>query len=258
MSIRLAADGSFQKVIDDLFTDTLEVAAESPAAWNSIYIGGELCPGICMPIDGERRRDVDHAKSKGGSRDLLTDNGLEPTECTIKIKTTNGAVYRLLYDFYLKYMDPNRSLSRLTIVTVSHPQLYVRGIKLGYFFAAPLPKPTSDTGDRPYIHEFRFKIVGPKTQINSGSGNNGSTKPKKSPPGGPTDQLFLDTSGADKAVGFFSTLGAQGTLGNVSAPPARPANQSPVIYSPYQQKSIANAGDPTARFTAGLFERSAP
>lgn len=256
MSIRLAADGSFQKVIDDLFTDTLEVASESPAAWNSIYIGGELCPGICMPIDGERRRDVDHAKSKGGSRDLLTDNGLEPTECTIKIKTTNGAVYRLLYDFYLKYMDPNRSLSRLTIVTVSHPQLYVRGIKLGYFFAAPLPKPTSDTGDRPYIHEFRFKIVGPKTQIN-GAGGNGSTKPKKSPPGGPTDQLFLDTSGADKAVAFFSEQAAA-PLNNVSVSPTRPANQPARLYTPIQQKSIANAGDPTARFTAGLFERSAP
>jgi len=94
-----------------------------------------------------------------------------------------------------------------------------------------------------------------QTQIN---GKGGSTKPKKSPPGGPTDQLFLDTSGADKAVGFFSTLGAQGTLGNVSTPPARPANQSPVIYSPFQQQSIASAGDPTARFSAGLFERGAP
>lgn len=240
----------------DITVAQLPVAEEDPESWNVIWIAGLPCPGICLPIEGERKRDVDHKKSKGSSRDLLLDQGLEPTECTIKIKTTNGVVFRSLYDFYLKYMNPERELSRLAIVAVSHPQLYARGIKMGYFFAAPLPKPTADTGDRPYIHEFRFKIVGPKTQISAGSG---SSKPKQAPKAGPTDKLYLDTSGTDNAVGAFSPLlGAQAPLSNVSAPPPRPANQSPVIYTPYQQMAIANAGDPTARFAAGLFTRGAP
>lgn len=243
----------------DITISQLPVAEEDPESWNVIWIAGLPCPGICLPIDGERRRAVDHKKSKGSSRDLLLDQGLEPTECTVKIKTTDGTTFRSLYDFYLKYMDPERALSKLNVVAISHPQLYARGIKQGYFFSAPLPKPTADTGDRPYIHEFRFKIVGPKTQISAGSG---SSKPKQAPTKklGPTDQLFLDTSGADRAVAFFSILGQQGTgtFGNVSAPPGRPANQSPVIYSPLQQKAIADTGDPTARFAVGQFTRAAP
>ena len=43
----------------------LPVADEDPVAWNVIFIAGKPCPGTCLPLDGERRRDVDHAKEQG-------------------------------------------------------------------------------------------------------------------------------------------------------------------------------------------------
>ena len=261
MAIIIDESGNFVNTNNGLVTDTLQTAAEAPDAWNSIFIAGELCPGICLPIEGERKRDVDHKKSKGSTRDLLLDQGLEPTECTIKIKTTDGVTYRRLYEFYLLYMDPNRPLSRLTIVAVSHPQLYARGIKMGYFFAAVIPKPTADTGDRPYIHEFRFKIVGPKTQISAGSG---SSKPKQAPGyAKPTVSPYLPRGGATTAVGVLidkakllpginAFVGINESL--VQGPPVEAA----VPRNAKELKAQADAGDPTAKFIVSIFSAGAP
>lgn len=245
----------------------LPTADEEPKSWNKIWIAGFECPGDCLPLDGERMRSVDHKKAKGGSNDILTDNGLDPTEVTIRIRTTSGPVFRQLYDFYLKYMDPDRVLSRLSIVTVAHPQLYARGIKLGYFFSAPLPKPTHDSGIYPYISEFRFKIVGPKTQITGGS-----SKPKavKNPGGNvnPGGVIFVD-----RAVALISRSATEGTkffnegnLGNdiaspnptTAIPELPPLNKGATLYTPAQIGQIAGAGDPTARFIDTQVNQFAP
>lgn len=235
----------------------LPTADEDPESWNVIWIAGLPCPGICLPIDGERRRSVDHTKSKSSSRDILIDQGLEPTECTIRIRTTSGTVFRDLYNFYLQYMAPDRALTRLNVVSVSHPQLYARGIKQGYFYAAPLPKPTSDTGIRPYIHEFKFKVVGPKTQI---SANSGSSKPKQSNTiGGPTDPNFKARTGigaAVTAIGNAAKLLPGVSLFTSGTP--RPPDQKAEMLTPADTQKVANAGDSTAKFVSNLFGSAAP
>lgn len=242
---------------DSITVNELPTAGESPESWNVLWIAGQPCPGTCLPIEGERKRAVDHTKSKGSSRDLLVDQGLEPTECTIRIRTTNGEVFRALHEFYLKYMDPSRALTRLNVVTVEHPQLYASGIKMGYFFSAPLPKPTADSGIRPYISEFRFKVVGPKTQI---SANSGSTKPGQSVQiGGPTDPVFKARSGVNAAVtaiGNAAKLLPGVSLFTGAAP--KPAPQPATVLSPADLNKVANTGDTTAKFVSNLFGSAAP
>lgn len=230
----------------------LPVADEDPVAWNVIFIAGKPCPGTCLPLDGERRRDVDHAKSKGGSRDLLTDNGLDPTEVSIRIRTVGGDEFRELYSFYMKYMDPNRVLSRLNIVMVSHPQLYARGIKLGYFYSAPLPKPTAEAGIRPYIHEFKFKIVGPKTQV---SGSSKSSKPRQVTanivPSNYTPQYGVVN--AISAIGIFNLVDP-----TLTGPPSPFPPQELKLYTPQELQQLGDGGNVSARFAAGLPRDAAP
>jgi hypothetical protein len=241
----------------------IPTAEDDPEAWNTIFIAGQKCPGTCLPLDGERKRYVEHKKSKGSSKDILVDQGLEPTEVSIRIRTTNVTQYRDLYNFYLKFMDPDRVLSRLSVVTVSHPQLYSRGIKMGYFYSAPLPKPTAEAGIRPYIHEFRFKIVGPKTQIN-GSGT--STKPKAvtgNPPSsqqgrnGVSNAVASLNSGATivSGISLGSLFSPSSDLGPTFTPP--PAVPSPLL-TPQAVQQLSDAGDTTATFINDLVGNAAP
>jgi hypothetical protein len=234
--------------------DELPFPNEDPAAYAVIWVGGLPVPGYCLPIDGDKERDVQQTKSKGSSRDILVDQGMKPNEVTIRIKSMNGAIYRDLYDFYLKYMDPDRPLSRQNIVTVAHPQLYVRGIKQGYFFKAPIPKPTRDEGGVwPWISEFKFKIVGPKTQIGAKSG---SSKPKPQQLGGPTDPVF-QIAAQRKAVAAIAATEAANRA-QISLAPKRPADQRPVLYTPADITKLSDAGDPTARFVADYIQSRSP
>lgn len=238
----------------EITANELPTAEEDPTTWNLLWVAGLPVPGTCLPIEGERKRDVEHKKSKGTTRDILIDQGLEPTECTIKIRTTDATTFRSLHDFYLKYMSPERALTRLNIVDVFHPQLYARNIKQGYFYAAPLPQPTDPNGIRPYISEFRFKIVGPKTQI---SANATSSKPKVAVKvGGPTDPAFK-AKGATAWVGLISTS-EQILPGVDNQSRVRPPTQAPVLYSPADVTKLAKAGDPTAAFVNSLTVAKAP
>lgn len=239
----------------------LPTAEEDPEAWNVIWIAGLPCPGTCLPIEADRFRDVDQNKAKGGPRDILIDQGLSITEASFRIRTTNGDVFRELYDFYLKYMDPDRAPTRLKIIPISHPQLYARGIKLAYFYKAPIPKPTQEAGVRPYIHEFTFKVVSPKTKLSSSTG---SSKPKQGGAvGGPTDPNFRSQAGVQGAVGIIGDRlkllpGVNLFTGSPSAAPTPPPAQPAEMLTPQQVKQVRDAGDQTSRFVAGLFDGAAP
>ncbi len=244
----------------------LPTAEEEWEAWNVFWVANLPVPGQCIEVDGERRRDVEHKKSKGSSRDILIDQGLEPSDCTVKIRTTDGQTFRALYDFYLRYMDPERALTRLNVVPVSHPQCYARGIKMGYFYAAPVPKPTSNEGIRPYIHTFRFKIVGPKTQI---SGSGGSIKPQQlNKPVAANGPLFRVPGYIAQAGAVLALSATPGLLPGVSlvaasnlagaTPPTPPAAQPAVVLTPAQIQKLANADDATAKFITGLIGGRAP
>jgi len=237
----------------EITVNELPTSEEDPTTWNLLWVAGLPVPGTCLPIEGERKRDVEHKKSKGTTRDILIDQGLEPTECTVRIRTTDAATFRSLHDFYLKYMSPERTLSRLNVVDVFHPQLYARGIKQGYFYAAPLPQPTDPNGIRPYVSEFKFKIVGPKTQI---SANSTSSKPKVTAWPKPTDPLY-QAKGATTWVGLMTTS-PQILPGVDNQSRVRPINQAPVFYSPADTAKLAKAGDPTAEFVNSLTVGRAP
>lgn len=234
----------------------LPLPEEDPIAWAVIWISGLPCPGyyLCTEADGERERDTQHQKSKGSSRDILVDQGLMPKSVRIRIKTTTADIFRALYDFYLKYMDPERPLSRLNIVTVSHPQLYSRGIKMGYFKKAGLPKPTRAGGKYPMVSDFEFNVVGPKTQIGA---SGGATKPKQQNGiGGPTDPVF-QTQQQRAAVTAISAVAAE-QRASMKLVQSRPANQKAVLYTPADITKLANAGDPSASFINDYIASAAP
>lgn len=240
----------------------LPTPEENPEAYNGIWIANSPCPGLCLPIDGDKKRAVNHSKDKGASKDLLVDNGPDLTEATIRIKTWDGDTYRKLYEFYLKYMDPDRVLSRLNIVPVWHPYFYVRGIKQGYFYSAPIPKPTSDTGVRPMISTFTMKIIGPNTKIR---GIGGSTKPKLSASG---VSSYKPQSGVANAVSAINSIlpitsgfnagslfSPENGLGPVFTPP--PSIPSPLL-TPQGVQQLSDAGDSTAQFVNSLLGQAAP
>lgn len=228
---------------------------DDPIAYNIIWIADRLCPGFCLPPEGENKRDVEHKKSKGSSRDLLLDQGKVPTEGVINIRTTTTEQLRDLQAFYTKYLDPDRALTKLNVVNIAHPQYAARNITRGYFFAAPVWQPTQPGGICPLIHEFRFKVVGPKTQISSAS--QGSSKPKAVTIGGPTDPNFKPRGGTQNAVGIITP--AQSLLPGVQTQSkARPTNQAITLYPPTELEKIARAGDPTAQFVGRIMSEAAP
>jgi len=228
---------------------------EDVTAYAVIWIAGRPCPGQVLPPEGENKRDVEHKKSKGSTRDLLLDQGKVPTEGTIKIRTTNGDTLRDLQEFYQRYMSPDRPLTKLNVVDIAHPAYYARGITQGYFYSAPVFQPTAPGGIRPLIHEFRFKVVGPKTQISTAG--QGSSKPKTTNIGGPIDPNFKPRGGTQNAVGLITP--ASTLLPGVSTQSrARPANLAMTLYPPTEITKIARAGDTTAQFCARITEAGAP
>jgi len=231
-------------------------AEEAPEMWAVLWVGRSTIPGLVDEIDGERKRDVDHKKSKGSSRDLLIDQGMEPSEVTITIRTVTAQEWRDLYYFAKDNLNPDdRPLSRANVVDVFHPRLYVRGIKQGYFFAADVPKPTHKGGIYPMLHTFRMKVVGPKTQI---SANSSSSKPaKKGTWDKPTDPSHQIAGGNKPGVGWLTTDPnlLPGVQNQSKAPPLV---EKPVLYTPAQISKISKAGDPTAQFLERLNTQAVP
>lgn len=241
---------------------------EDPIMWAVVFIAGLPCPGqyLCDQSEGARERDTQHRKSKGSSRDILIDQGLTPTVQKIRIRTTNPQDFRSLYDFYLKYMDPDRPLTRLNLVEVSHPQLYSRGIKQGYFKRATLPKPSKGGGIYPFISEFDFNVTNPKTQI---QGSGGATVPKSTV--GPQKTPFRWTQvgtiiEAQQLGSLFFGQQNQGLSKDDAfnqqttdrAAGVRPPDQPVTLYTPAGIQKVANAGDGSARFVSDNLSRFAP
>lgn len=234
----------------------LPAPEENPELWAKVWIAGLPCPGqfLCDQSDGDRERDTQHKKTKGGSADILIDQGLMPKVGKLRIRTIKPEEWRALYDFYLKYMDPERPLSRLNVVTISHPQYYSRGIKLAYFKKAGIPKPTQGGGIRPFIHEFDFNVINPKTQINAAGG---ATKPKlQNGIGGPTDPAFKAQTARQAVAGAITSIFS--VVPGVSALSDRPPDQPATLLTPAQIKKLGDAGNTTARFLGDLLNQAAP
>lgn len=236
---------------DPLKTSDLQAPEEDIFGWNSIFVDNRQCPGQCLPMnDFERERECDQPKKKGASVNVLFDQGLKPGEVSVRIRTTTGDQLRDLQDFYLKYMDPERALSRRTVVTVAHPQLYARGVKAGYFFSAGPPAPTRDGGIWPLISTFKFKIVDPKTKITTSSG---ASKPK------PKDQ-YVSQQITDTLRGSVQPIPTPGiTSAAVLAGLPRPPNQpAPPLLTPQGLQKSAQTGNGLAQMVNRAVGGAAP
>lgn len=234
----------------------LPAPEENPELWAKVWIAGLPCPGqyLCDQSEGDRERDTQHKKTKGGSADILIDQGLIPKVGKLRIRTVTPTQWRELYDFYLKYMDPARPLTRLNVVPISHPQLYSRGIKLAYFKKSPIPKPSRAGGIYPFIHEFDFNVINPKTQINAAGG---ATKPKvQNGIGGPTDPAFQS---AQQRAAVTSIAAAQADIrAQLKNSQTRPPDQGQKLYTPAEIVKFANAGDTASLFCKDSLDRAAP
>lgn len=226
----------------------LPAPEEDPESWNLFYVDNELVPGQCLLIDATRERDTEHKKSKGSSRDILIDQGLKPSDCTVKIRTFNGSELRALQRVYLEKMDPNRPLNKLNVSTVAHPQMYALGIKQGYFYWSDPPTPTAAGGIHSLVRTLKFKIVGPKTQISASSS---SSKPKVTQKiGGTIDPAF-------QLHGGVTTITPTGQPVPTSTP-VRPANQTPLLYTPVQIQKSAASGNQSAMFANSIIQGASP
>lgn len=230
---------------DVLKTSDIEAPEENVFLWNFLVVDGRQVPGQCLPIEFERERECDQPKKKGSSVNVLYDQGLKPSEVTVRIRTIGGEQLRELQDFYLRYMDPERPLAKRTVNIVAHPQLYARGVKAGYFFAASSPMPTREGGIWPLITTFKFKIVDPKTKISTAGG---SSKPKLKDVtvGGQISSLLPAT------VAAFSVPGI--SIGSIQAP----AVQAAVILNPPDLRKSAQTGNGLARLVTNIVDGAAP
>lgn len=232
-------------MVDVLKTSDLEAPEENIFTWNALFVDGRQCPGQCLPIEFEREREVDQPKKKGSSVNVLFDQGLKPGEVPVRIRTTSGEQLRELQDFYLRYMDPERALSRRTIVVVAHPQLYARGVKSGYFFAAGSPMPTREGGVWPLISTFKFKITDPKTKISAASG---ASKPK-------IKDITVGGTPTDYLTGNVKQLQTPG-VSSQNLP--RPANQPATILEPPALRKSAQTGNGLAKMAVNSVDAGAP
>lgn len=235
---------------------------EDPELWNFLVIEGTTIASKCLLPDFDRERDVDAPKQKGSSRNQLVDNGLAPGEVTIQILTTTSEQLRNLQDVFVKYMSPDRPLTKQNVVTVGHPSFFLRGIRQLYFFGAGAPKNQGE-GVAPILHTFKAKVFDAKTQIGGG----GSTKPKPSAaPHGPTDKTFQSTSvdAVKNQVGALYSLGKDflsqaGFLpaGYGAAPPPTPA--PPQLLAPQDLKKLqTSTGSKSAKFANDVLTKRTP
>jgi hypothetical protein len=230
---------------DPIQTSDITAPEENVASWNYLWVDGRQCPGQCLPIDFERERECDQPKKKGSSVNKLFDQGLKPSEVTVRIRTTTGDQLRELQSFYAKYMDPERPLARLSVVTVAQPQLYARGVKTGYFFKAGSPMPTREGGVWPLISTFAFKIVDPKTKITTASG---SSKPK-------VKDAYANVPVSNLLLGSVAPVPTPGVSATQQP---RPADQKGKVLDPSDLRKSASSGNGLAKMIVDSANGRAP
>lgn len=214
--------------------------ALDPESWTGITIGQDRSPGFCEFPRFRTTRKIDEKDSPGSASWALTDKGPVCAEPEITFILTKADDFSAFAKFYADHLDPRRKLAKANVETVTHPSLYLAGIRQGYFFDASGIQPTKWAGISTYSVTVRFKEFNSKTQI----GSTGTKKVKADLSSIGQAAKWSQFNLANKDAKVPASLAAD-TYQTPLAPPA--PKTPPPVRSVQQWRKDAAAGDPTAQ-----------
>lgn len=119
---------------------------DDPLAWDTLWLGGELWPGICEISGAGVGRKIDVKKSKGSDGATLKDEGYQLAKLTIRLTIYSESDWRSLQAL-LPTVHPKRKGGVRTPLEITNPQANLLGISQIYIDKIGIPKkPTSGDG----------------------------------------------------------------------------------------------------------------
>jgi hypothetical protein len=103
------------------------VSEDARTAWDTLYLGGELWPGVSN-VEASSERGVNVAKPRDRSKDpTLTDNGYEPGSIKVTIKIWTEEQWEKLNEIVPRF-SPRKSSTVRTPLELWHPATAILGI----------------------------------------------------------------------------------------------------------------------------------
>lgn len=116
-----------------------------PLAWDTIFLGGELFPGIANVTGPGLKRKVDVKKPKGSDGASLRDEGIEPARLEIELLIYNISDWEDLQG-KLPIITPRKKGGLRTPLSIVHPLTRLLGINNIYIDSIPFPELDKSTG----------------------------------------------------------------------------------------------------------------
>ena len=147
-----------------------------PLAWDTVWLGGELFPGIASVTGSGLKRKVDVKKPKGSDGASLRDEGMEPAKLEIELVIYNKTGWEDLQG-KLPIITPRKKGGLRTPLSIVHPLTRILGINNIYIDSIPIPDFDKTDG----FLTVRFTAIewfpAPKpVRAGKGAGTSGSNK----------------------------------------------------------------------------------
>jgi hypothetical protein len=119
---------------------------DDPLVWDTLFLAGEIWPGVCEISGAGVSRKIDVKKSKGSDGATIKDEGYQPAKLTIRLTIYSENDWQLLQAL-LPSIHPKRKGGVRTPLEISNPQANLLGITQIYIDKIGIPKkPTSGDG----------------------------------------------------------------------------------------------------------------
>lgn len=135
-----------------------EVEELDAQAWNFVWLGDSLLPGIAE-VTSDKGRAIDKHKSKGVDGNYLEDEGYEGGTVTIRLRIINDEQWQA-YQAMLPSIDPEQIGGLKQPLAILHPEPNSKGINTVYVTRINGGHPSSSAGKVEIIEcEQFFPIV---------------------------------------------------------------------------------------------------
>lgn len=147
-----------------------------PLAWDTVWLGGLLFPGIASITGSGLKRKIDVKKPKGSDGASLRDEGMEPARLEIELVIYNKTDWEDLQGKWT-IITPRTQGGLRTPLSIVHPLTRLMGINRIYIDSIPVPDFDKTDG----FLTVRFSAIewfpAPKpVKTGKGAGTGGSNK----------------------------------------------------------------------------------
>jgi hypothetical protein len=165
----------------------------APDLQAQLTIAGVIVPGL-VTFTGELGRKLDVKNAKGSDGATITDDGADPETIEIQVIIWNAEQWTKFWTEVAPLVNPNNTKGKLAPVDVSHPVLYIVGVKRAYVEKMSLPKP----GKIPQTQEFTIRMRGWRPEPKNPTSK--SKTPEKAAGTGSGSEWYQEGNRAEKGV----------------------------------------------------------